>query len=157
MVFSRSDERRDMDREIARVRQFTEAPILLARHRPVEWVSLVDGRACPLDFLRGKRVLGFAGIGNPGSFQRSLDRLGVEVVRFVAFRDHHWYTEADRDRVVRRAKRDRAEALVTTEKDGVRIPSSLEWGMEMYCLRIEMEIDGGIQRFKEVMDPVLAS
>src|SRR4029077_8312205 len=39
--------------------------------------------------LGGKRVLGFAGIGDPARFFATLKASGIEVVRLRAFADHH--------------------------------------------------------------------
>ncbi len=70
--------------------------------------------------LAGRRVLGFAGIGQPEKFRRTLLGLGARVVAFEPFADHHRYTEAEATALARRAQADRLQ-LVTTEKDLVRI------------------------------------
>lgn len=87
------------------------APVLTARLKPDE--------AC-VATLRGKRVLAFAGIGDPARFFRTLRRCGVDVVAEKAFADHHRYTAVDVDALVEQAKREDL-ALVTTEKDMVKL------------------------------------
>ena len=62
------------------------------------------------------RRLAFCGLGNPGSFRQSLDRLGLAEVELVEFADHHEYNEADLRRL-----RMRGEVLITTAKDAVRL------------------------------------
>jgi tetraacyldisaccharide 4'-kinase len=70
--------------------------------------------------LQGKRVLAFAGIGDPRRFFRTLRGSGVDVVVETAFADHHAYTAADVAALVARARRDEL-TLVTTEKDLVKL------------------------------------
>jgi tetraacyldisaccharide 4'-kinase len=72
--------------------------------------------------LRGKRVLAFAGIGDPGRFFSTLRAAGVEVVVEKAFADHHPFSEGEIEALAAAAKRDRL-TLVTTEKDLARLRS----------------------------------
>jgi tetraacyldisaccharide 4'-kinase len=70
--------------------------------------------------LKGRRLLAFAGIGQPRKFFESLAAVGVEAVDHVAFADHHTYTAAELARLRARARAKDAQ-LVTTEKDFVRL------------------------------------
>jgi tetraacyldisaccharide 4'-kinase len=70
--------------------------------------------------LRGKRVLAFAGIGDPARFFRMLSAAGVEVIAKKAFADHHPFSENEIDALAAAAKRD-GLTLVTTEKDMARL------------------------------------
>jgi tetraacyldisaccharide 4'-kinase len=72
--------------------------------------------------LRGKRVLAFAGIGDPAKFFRTLRTSGVDVVAEQAFADHHPFSQNEIEALAARAKRD-GLTLVTTEKDLVRLRS----------------------------------
>ena len=73
--------------------------------------------------LRGRRVVGFAGIGRPAKFFASLAGMGAEVVATQGFPDHHRYTVADMARLRAFAAQHRAR-LATTEKDAVKLPDS---------------------------------
>lgn len=73
--------------------------------------------------LRGRRVVGFAGIGRPDKFFESLAGLGVELVATRGFPDHHRYTVADLARLRGFAAHHRAR-LATTEKDAVKLPDA---------------------------------
>jgi tetraacyldisaccharide 4'-kinase len=70
--------------------------------------------------LRGKRVLAFAGIGDPNRFFRTLRTHGIDVVAEKAFADHHPFSETEIEALVAAAKRD-GLTLVTTEKDLARL------------------------------------
>jgi tetraacyldisaccharide-1-P 4'-kinase len=62
----------------------------------------------------------FCGIGNPGRFRDDIGELGIDVVGFRAFRDHHVYTGAEIEELRQNARNEEA-VLVTTEKDLARI------------------------------------
>lgn len=75
-----------------------------------------------LSALRGKRVLAFAGIGDPARFFATLRAQGVEVIEGRAFADHHPFTADEIARLVEDAAKQSLQ-LVTTEKDMARIRS----------------------------------
>jgi tetraacyldisaccharide 4'-kinase len=70
--------------------------------------------------LKGKRVLAYAGIGRPQKFSATLTELGADVVRLVAFPDHHVFNAMDAQALIAEAARGKL-TLVTTEKDFVRL------------------------------------
>jgi tetraacyldisaccharide 4'-kinase len=70
--------------------------------------------------LRGKRVLAFAGIGDPPRFFRTLRKSGIEVVSERVFADHHPFSKSEIESLVAEAAHG-ALALVTTEKDLARM------------------------------------
>jgi tetraacyldisaccharide 4'-kinase len=70
--------------------------------------------------LGGKKVLAFAGIGNPDKFFTTLAEAGVTVAERRSFPDHHRYAAAEANTLLARA--DAAGlVLMTTEKDHVRL------------------------------------
>ena len=70
--------------------------------------------------LRGKRMLAFAGIGDPQRFFATLTASGLDVAETRAFDDHHPFTVAEIDRLIEDAHKT-SLTLVTTEKDFVRL------------------------------------
>jgi tetraacyldisaccharide 4'-kinase len=78
--------------------------------------------------LDGRRVVAFAGIGQPEKFFAMLRALGAEVAACHSFADHHGYTPGELARLRQRA--DALEAsLTTTEKDFVRLGSNDRHGI----------------------------
>jgi tetraacyldisaccharide 4'-kinase len=71
------------------------------------------------------RVAAVAGIARPDRFRTTLESLGWDVVEWLTFWDHHWYTPGDVRRVDAVARAARADAVVTTEKDAVRLEALL--------------------------------
>jgi tetraacyldisaccharide 4'-kinase len=132
----------------SRIRSETRAEICIARHEPKEWVCLSDGSRRSLDGFKSIPVLGFSGIGNTDSFIRTLEELGIRPVHFMRYQDHHWYSDGDLGRIFREALDCRVKALVTTEKDAVRLPSDSDCPVPVYFLRISLEIVEGGDAFR---------
>jgi tetraacyldisaccharide 4'-kinase len=89
-------------------------------------------------------VVAFCGIARPEQFFAGLEEAGLHVASRVAFADHQRYVQHDIDCVLDAARTSRAVALITTEKDRVRlvpllssIPASLP--LQTAGLRIEIE------------------
>jgi tetraacyldisaccharide 4'-kinase len=76
--------------------------------------------AAALAVLRPRKVLAFAGIGDPGKFFATLTDADIDVRARQAFPDHHLYRRAEAADLIARAERD-GLVLVTTEKDLVRL------------------------------------
>jgi tetraacyldisaccharide 4'-kinase len=70
------------------------------------------------------RLVAFAGIGRPEKFFATLASIGHTPHAALPFPDHHRYTTRDLRRVFSKARRHDA-ALITTEKDHVRLPAAL--------------------------------
>jgi tetraacyldisaccharide 4'-kinase len=66
-------------------------------------------------------VLAFCAIARPREFYQALQALGIEVAATKSFRDHHPYTQRDIEGLRRLGSRYRCEAMVTTEKDAVKL------------------------------------
>ncbi len=72
------------------------------------------------------KCMAFAGIAHPALFRASLAQIGVEVVEFAAFPDHHPYTNAEIEALISQS-RTLGVPLLTTEKDAARLnPALLE-------------------------------
>jgi tetraacyldisaccharide 4'-kinase len=67
-----------------------------------------------------RKVLAFAGIGNPDKFFATLTEAGVAIAQRVGFDDHHRFTAAQARDLLARARAANL-MLVTTEKDLVRL------------------------------------
>jgi len=128
---------------VRRVR--SDLPLLYARFALTGLVEVGSGRAAPLDRLKGVRVLAAAGIGRFESFVASLERAGASVADAVPFRDHHPYRRADLDRILERAHDARAELVVTTEKDAIKLESLVRAGESLWAARVEARVEDAVQ------------
>lgn len=117
------------------------APLLFhSRYDPLGVRILADGQRLPLASLVGQRLVAFCGIGHPESFRRLLVELGADVGAFSAFPDHHAYTPSELEALAATAKSQRARALITTEKDGVRLRRLRPLPYAVWELRIRVSI-----------------
>ncbi len=98
-----------------------EAVIEMGRRREL---PIFHGRLEPdsqhLAVLRGRKVLAFAGIGDPQKFFATLTGADVDVAERWTFPDHHHYTATDAQTLLARAHAQNL-VLLTTEKDHVRL------------------------------------
>ena len=67
-------------------------------------------------------ILAFAGIGHPQKFYHTLKQQGFNVVETLDFPDHHFYSGAEIENILQKAKDLNAE-VYTTSKDFVKIPT----------------------------------
>ncbi len=75
-----------------------------------------------VSLFKGKNVFAFAGLGNPQKFYQSLQDKDIFVVGTEDFPDHYYYTRFDIEDIKKKAK---GLPLLTTEKDGVKLPKDV--------------------------------
>ncbi len=75
-----------------------------------------------VSLFKGKNVFAFAGLGNPQKFYQSLQEKDITVVGTEDFPDHYYYTRFDIEEIKKKAK---GLPLLTTEKDGVKLPKDV--------------------------------
>jgi len=131
-----------------------KAEIIACAHRPREFVE-VDGPArFPLEHVRGRRVMAFSGIATPERFEATLRELGADLVANRRFLDHHAFAEEDLDEILERAQRAKAEFIVTTEKDAVRLQSGFRPSIPLLYVRLDVDVLGGGDGFNGVVERI---
>ncbi len=121
-------------------------------YRPVGVKDLRTGKSLEVDALGGTPLFALSGIAGPGSFSETLEGLGLEVKGSLAYPDHHVYGAEDMRVIGAKMRETGAEAVITTEKDGVKIEGLLGGkGPRCYALVIDVEIEG-----RGVLDAALA-
>ena len=70
--------------------------------------------------MRGKKILAFAGIGNPKNFFKLLRENGLKIKQEISFPDHYNYKKSEVKNLMLLAK-EKGLKLITTEKDYFRI------------------------------------
>ncbi len=141
------------------------AEIIECTHGPVHLENVFTGEIEPLSFLDKKFVAAISGIAVPASFEEKLTDLGATVLFHRTFSDHYNFSQEDIDSFMKRCMSRDAEIIVTTEKDAVRFHRPKELDVEVYFLRIEVDILSGqevwdklVDRtcdYKEPVDPLL--
>jgi len=93
----------------------------------------------PLGLLAGRRAVVVAGIARPERFYKLVHEWGAEIADVFRFPDHHHYRRDDWRRIVRAGRK--ADLVVTTEKDLVKLGSFPFASGQLLALRIEPEIE----------------
>jgi tetraacyldisaccharide 4'-kinase len=131
------------------------APVIETVHEPAAWQNTALTEV-PVEALHGRPVAAFCGIGNPEGFRRTLDGLGLEVVAWRTFADHHPYVRADIEDLRRWARQQPADAaLVTTQKDLVKINLERLGERELWALRIRLRVTSEQAAFEEKLRQVV--
>jgi tetraacyldisaccharide 4'-kinase len=96
----------------------------VATQARVSNMPVLHGRLAPdlsaVASLKGRRVLAFAGIGNPDKFFASAEEAGITIAERRSFDDHYRYTAEDAGELIMAAEHS-GLALLTTEKDRARM------------------------------------
>ncbi|MGB7296103.1 MAG: tetraacyldisaccharide 4'-kinase, partial [Candidatus Aminicenantales bacterium] len=95
------------------------------------------------DRLAKKKLLAFCGIARPARFVEELRKLGLEIAAFISYPDHHPYPSASLKKLVQACRRAGADALITTEKDGLKIAGRRNELVDIptYVLRIGLRLE----------------
>lgn len=127
-------------------------PVFRVRYEPEEIIVWGEERALPPLYMKKKRVLAFSGLARPESFEKTLQGLEAEILGFEAFPDHYAYEGKDLERLREKALRVGAEAMVTTEKDMVRIKNFPPGRMLLCALSVRHVFPGeDLARFEKFL------
>ena len=119
--------------------------------RPDGVVNALDGARRGLEELRNVRVLKVAGVGAPEAFFAQLREHGVLDSSVIAYGDHHGFTPADVQYILRTATR--SDAVVCTLKDAVKLaPLWPRDGLPLWYVSQRAEVERGAH----VLDASLA-
>lgn len=125
------------------------ARVIETIHKPMYLEDVYSGERLSLDVLQGHKVAAVSGIAQPESFEKTLVQLGCEIVYSKRFADHHRFTQQEILNVINRGKIRGAEMVITTQKDAVRFPKLDRRDLQIYFLRVEIEIVNGAKDFEE--------
>jgi tetraacyldisaccharide 4'-kinase len=130
-------------------------PVILTRHRPY-FLTDVTGAAYMAESIRGEKVILVSGIVDPDYFEFLTRGLGAEVVARLDNPDHHRYSRRDIEEMRSRCYKERADKIITTRKDFVKIKdldiSSIE--DKLFVLDIVVEIVEGKENLLAGLDSI---
>jgi tetraacyldisaccharide 4'-kinase len=159
VVLSRADLVDPAARQLIRVQAEKAAGPLrwvLARHAPLDLIDAELG-SFSLETLPGQKVAAFCGIGNPEGFRRTLNGLGMNLVGFRAFPDHHAYSSSDVADLSAWLKAQGADLALTTQKDLVKLRTLSLGPVPLHALRIGLEVMEGRNLLEEALEALLPS
>ena len=134
-----------------------KALVLTAAHEPMGLIDVPTGRQEETGRLAGYRVGLLSSIGDPRGFEETVRRLGAEILWHRAFPDHHPYRAEDLATLAELTQATRPQAIVTTEKDWVRLEplaslaalagQSPSWHAPVWVLRVALRLLTGEAEF----------
>ena len=104
-------------------------------------------RAKNISEFKNKKVIAFAGIGNPENFFDLLKDNKIDIGEEIKFPDHHKYSEETLENLINKAKENN-NILLTTEKDYFRIAENYKQNISF--LKIEVEIENRNQFIDQI-------
>ena len=90
------------------------------------------------DNFKNKKLISFAGIGNPKNFFNLLKANRLNVIREISFPDHYNYLEKDLEKLIEMEKKYNAK-LITTEKDFLRISTFERKRFSFLPIKVKIE------------------
>jgi tetraacyldisaccharide 4'-kinase len=144
VILNNADAVDDKSEIIEKIRRINPSVLIFeANYKPKELIEIGEGTIRGLEWLKGKKVMGIAGIGCPEGFRKTLEGLGGEVY-FKAFPDHYDFKRKDIISLLGEAKSKGLSAIVMTEKDGIKIRElmgrELTKEIPFFVLRVELVI-----------------
>jgi tetraacyldisaccharide 4'-kinase len=140
VVITRTDQSTNLDALQQKLEERnTRASIFRARTELIGLTRLTE-HGSVANYVYGKdkwKYFAFSGIGNPENFFATLRNNDFELTGVSSFPDHHRYIQRDIDRVESEAKKQNADALLTTPKDAVKLT---ELKFELPCCVVNTNI-----------------
>jgi len=91
-----------------------------------------------IDEFKNKKVIAFAGIGNPINFFNLLKNNNINILKEISFPDHYDYLDKELENLINSAKENHT-ILVTTEKDYLRINDKYKKNISYLKIKIDIE------------------
>ena len=140
---------------IQRIRQHNRtAEIIECTHKPLYLKHVYREERLPLDYLKGLYIGSLCGIAAPESFEEGLRKLGAKIELSRHFADHHRYAKKELTSFLQRCVRRDVSAVITTEKDAVRLPVLDILEVPIYFLRVEIEILNGQETWEQCVQRI---
>ncbi|MGB8355202.1 MAG: tetraacyldisaccharide 4'-kinase [Chthoniobacteraceae bacterium] len=140
---------------IKRIRTYNRtAEIIECSHKPLHLEHAFTGETLPLEWLNGRYIGALSAIAAPESFEDALIKLGAKIEISKHFADHHRFSHADLNNFTTRCVRRDLAAIITTEKDSVRLPKFEKLEVPIYYLRVEIEILTGHESWQHLVDRI---
>lgn len=159
VVLTRADQCAPRDREaiLARIARIRPGDACVEVAFPP--LRLIDAAGNASDFatLEGTSINAFCGIGNPDGFRRMLAEHGLAIAseRFRVYPDHHRYSRTDIEDLRQWARATAPAAVLTTQKDLVKIALAQLDGVPLRAVEIGVRVLANAERFEQALLSVL--
>lgn len=147
IIITRADRPFDQAQTLSIIKHFCGegVPVMYFYSTISELRHLASGESYEAKNFAGWNSAVLCGIGNPRVFAEDILQIGINIVSENFFGDHHPFSQEDLDRVTRAAREAGADAIITTEKDAVRLEGLTHGEAPIYAARLEMESDDEVR------------
>ncbi len=147
IILTRCSGKKDSPHDIDTVVNFYPGcPVFRTFHRLYihRWIKNdrdLEKEGPDMNSLKGKNALLFSGLANNHAFLDSMAGFNMNILHHLEFRDHHRYKPSDFLIINRMAKEKKADVILTTEKDWVKIDPGIKWGLDFLVIGIRIEFE----------------
>jgi tetraacyldisaccharide 4'-kinase len=126
-------------------RSAPDRPVFFSTYQASSCRKLHETATVPLGTMPTP-LYGFCGIAEPERFRKSLEDCGIKLTGFSALRDHQQYSSELLEKIACSALESGAAALITTEKDSVKI-QALSCKIPLYSLAMDVGMEPSFAEF----------
>ena len=146
VIITRADRPFDQAQVNAIIKYFCgeKVPVMYV-YSSIKQLRHLSGEAYDASQFRGWNVSLMCGIGNPHAFADDVLQIGINIVAEHFYSDHHPFTQRDLDEVTRAAREVGADAIITTEKDAVRLEGLKHSDIPVYAAQLEIESEDEVR------------
>ena len=131
----------------------SSAQVITCIHKPVCLENIAGEEQLDIECIKSEKVIALSSLGDPVSFENTLEHVGAEIVERIRYPDHYWYTKDDIDNIQARQKVLNAKFIIITQKDAVRLQMVETQNLaSLRVLRIEVEIISGKDRLEKLIN-----
>jgi tetraacyldisaccharide 4'-kinase len=147
VIVTRADRPFDQGQTLSIVKHFCvdKIPVMYFYSSIINLRHLESGEIYSCAKFVGWNVAIACGIGNPEAFTEDILQAGINIVSESFFADHHAFTQTDLERIYKGAREAGADAIVTTEKDAVRLDGLSYGDIPIYAAQLELQSDDEVR------------
>ena len=147
VIITRANRPFDQAQTNAIIKHFcgAQVPVLHVYSSIIGLRHLASGESYELREFAGWNVALMCAIGNPHAFADDILEAGMNIVSENFSRDHYAFTQQDVDGVVKAARASGADAIVTTEKDAVRLEGLAITDFPIYAAQLKIESEDEVR------------
>jgi len=133
------------------LRKFSK-PILQTEFQIKTFVSYRTNENKDVSYFKEKKTFLISGIGNPKSFENSIRSLGINFSHYFIFPDHHNFKyKKDILPIIQRGIEEKINAILTTEKDFMKLQNIPLSGIDFYYAQLDIKINN-LKEFEELIN-----
>ncbi len=133
------------------IARFCGAPIFESNHAPSGLRDEETGKVWPLNKLKELPVAALSALAHNANFFDTLARCGAQIESQLARRDHHFWRESEVRNFANQARKKGAQAILTTEKDAVKMRSDWTTPLPLHSLVIELDLGDDAGHLQELL------